>query len=157
MNLNNIKTRRKNSGFTIVELLVVIVVIGILAAITIVAYTGISQKANLSKAQANGESVGKVADLLAASSTDGYYPATAALVAAGGTYAKIPAGITVQATAPTSTNPGLVFQYAWCDGTSTTATGARLIYWDSVTQAVSTAATSLYFGSAKNGSTCTNA
>ena len=34
-----------NSGFTIVELLVVIVVIGILAAITIVSYTGISQKA----------------------------------------------------------------------------------------------------------------
>ncbi len=32
-------------GFTIVELLVVIVVIGILAAITIVSYTGISQKA----------------------------------------------------------------------------------------------------------------
>ncbi|NCQ53867.1 hypothetical protein COV88_01755 [Candidatus Saccharibacteria bacterium CG11_big_fil_rev_8_21_14_0_20_41_19] len=32
-------------GFTIVELLVVIVVIGILATITIVAYVGISQKA----------------------------------------------------------------------------------------------------------------
>jgi len=32
-------------GFTIVELLVVIVVIGILAAITIVSYTGVSQKA----------------------------------------------------------------------------------------------------------------
>ena len=34
-------------GFTIVELLVVIVVIGILAAITIVSYTGISQKATV--------------------------------------------------------------------------------------------------------------
>ncbi|MFZ2125427.1 MAG: prepilin-type N-terminal cleavage/methylation domain-containing protein, partial [Candidatus Saccharimonadales bacterium] len=32
-------------GFTIVELLVVIVVIGILAAITIVSYAGISQRA----------------------------------------------------------------------------------------------------------------
>ncbi len=32
-------------GFTIVELLVVIVVIGVLAAITIVSYTGVSQKA----------------------------------------------------------------------------------------------------------------
>src|SRR5450759_5048665 len=38
---------RKSSGFTIVELLVVIVVIGILAAITIVAYTGISSKATV--------------------------------------------------------------------------------------------------------------
>lgn len=34
-------------GFTIVELLVVIVVIGILAAITIVSYTGITAKANI--------------------------------------------------------------------------------------------------------------
>jgi len=34
------------SGFTIVELLVVIVVIGILAAITVVSYTGITKKAN---------------------------------------------------------------------------------------------------------------
>ena len=33
------------NGFTIVELLVVIVVIGILAAITIVSYNGISQRA----------------------------------------------------------------------------------------------------------------
>lgn len=35
-----------NSGFTIVELLVVIVIIGILAAITVVSYTGITKKAN---------------------------------------------------------------------------------------------------------------
>lgn len=37
--------RQRNSGFTIVELLIVIVVIGILAAITIVAYNGIQTKA----------------------------------------------------------------------------------------------------------------
>jgi general secretion pathway protein G len=36
---------KKQSGFTIVELLIVIVVIGILAAITIVAYNGIQSKA----------------------------------------------------------------------------------------------------------------
>lgn len=40
------EVKNKNTGFTIVELLVVIVVIGILAAITIVSYTGISKKAN---------------------------------------------------------------------------------------------------------------
>ena len=41
------------NGFTIVELLVVIVVIGILAAITIVSYTGISSKATASALQSD--------------------------------------------------------------------------------------------------------
>ncbi|MDB5165478.1 MAG: hypothetical protein JWM00_368 [Candidatus Saccharibacteria bacterium] len=39
---------KTKSGFTIVELLIVIVVIGILAAITIVAYNGIQQRARVS-------------------------------------------------------------------------------------------------------------
>lgn len=39
------ETHSKQIGFTIVELLIVIVVIAILAAITIVAYTGIQNRA----------------------------------------------------------------------------------------------------------------
>ena len=39
------KTQRNLRGFTIVELLIVIVIIAILAAITIVAYNGIQQRA----------------------------------------------------------------------------------------------------------------
>lgn len=44
--------RKTKSGFTIVELLIVIVVIGVLAAITIVAYNGIQQRSrdNIRKA-----------------------------------------------------------------------------------------------------------
>lgn len=42
-------TRSKQAGFTIVELLIVIVVIGILAAITIVAYNGIQERAEATK------------------------------------------------------------------------------------------------------------
>lgn len=44
--LNRWEMNKKQTGFTIVELLIVIVVIGILAAITIVAYNGIQQRAN---------------------------------------------------------------------------------------------------------------
>jgi prepilin-type N-terminal cleavage/methylation domain-containing protein len=44
--------QNKQRGFTIVELLIVIVVIGILAAITIVAYNGVSQRSrDASRAQ----------------------------------------------------------------------------------------------------------
>lgn len=43
------RTQEKSSGFTIVELLIVIVVIGILAAITIVAYNGIQSRAQDSR------------------------------------------------------------------------------------------------------------
>lgn len=41
--------RKQQAGFTIVELLIVIVIIGILAAITIVAYNGMQQRANNTK------------------------------------------------------------------------------------------------------------
>lgn len=41
----NISSQNRSSGFTIVELLIVIVVIAILAAITIVAYNGIQARA----------------------------------------------------------------------------------------------------------------
>ena len=45
--------KKTTSGFTIVELLIVIVVIGILAAITIVAYNGVQNRANEVAVQSN--------------------------------------------------------------------------------------------------------
>ena len=51
--LNIMYKYKKQVGFTIVELLVVIVIIGILAAITIVSYTGISSKATASALQSD--------------------------------------------------------------------------------------------------------
>lgn len=45
--------KRKSSGFTIVELLIVVVIIGILAAIVIVAYNGVTEQARASKRNAD--------------------------------------------------------------------------------------------------------
>lgn len=73
MTLNN---KVKQSGFTIVELLIVVVVIAILAAITIVAYTGIQNRAKTSSAQALANNVAKKAE--AFNTINSAYPATMA-------------------------------------------------------------------------------
>lgn len=49
--------KTKTSGFTIVELLIVIVVIAILATITIVAFNGVSARASSTSAQATASTV----------------------------------------------------------------------------------------------------
>jgi prepilin-type N-terminal cleavage/methylation domain-containing protein len=60
------------SGFTIVELLVVIVVIGVLATISLVSYTGISQQATISSIQSDLNNTSKLLKLSQA--TNGIYP-----------------------------------------------------------------------------------
>ena len=62
------------SGFTIVELLIVIVVIGILAAITIVAYNGIQQRTRIANLVATNTQISK--KLLAFQAERGNYPTT---------------------------------------------------------------------------------
>lgn len=70
---SNIK-HESDSGFTIVELLVVIVVIGILATITIVSYTGISRKAISASLQNDLDNVSKQLKLFQVDNSN--YPAT---------------------------------------------------------------------------------
>ena len=55
----------KQTGFTIVELLIVIVVIGILAAITIVAYNGVQNKASDVSVQSDLSDLSKKIELFA--------------------------------------------------------------------------------------------
>lgn len=72
----DLKVMKNKSGFTIVELLIVIVVIAILAAISIVAYNGIQDRANASTAQTDLASFKKKIELVRVDASDGLYPST---------------------------------------------------------------------------------
>lgn len=142
------KFKKKDRGFTIVELLVVIVVIGILATITIVSYTGITQKANTTKALANAQSAQNVAEVFAAQNN--YYPMLTTDFATGTTITKLPAGIyltnvtpgTGNNAVPSNTNGVSTIYYQYCGSVAapaaSSATGGRIQYWDFTTGALST-------------------
>jgi prepilin-type N-terminal cleavage/methylation domain-containing protein len=161
MVLTNIKNKQKESGFTIVELLVVIVVIGILAAITIVSYTGITAKANASKAQSAAKSAQSTAETFFAENN--YYPGTNATFHAGAT-AKLPAGTVIVADAASTpviagwdttfsqVALSCVTAAASCSAgdTAKNITGLRFAYWDpSGTPGIKY----VYVGTATSGST----
>lgn len=64
--------RRSISGFTIVELLIVIVVIAVLASITTVAYNGISNRAKLTSMKSDFSAIQRALELYKAD--HGHYP-----------------------------------------------------------------------------------
>ena len=70
-----ISLKNRKEGFTIVELLIVIVVIGILALLVITTYSGIQQKARNSKRQSDVAAV--QTQLEAFYQQGGYYPSLA--------------------------------------------------------------------------------
>jgi prepilin-type N-terminal cleavage/methylation domain-containing protein len=130
MSFNNIKTKlRQERGFTIVELLIVIVVIGILAAITIVSFNGVTARANTANAQSAAEAAIKKAE--AYNAELGSYPATPGLLTGAATTASyLLTGVTFNttgaagvplATAPTSAS---IIDFYDC------STGARFDYWN---------------------------
>lgn len=77
------KNARNERGFTIVELLIVVVVIGVLAAIVIVAYNGITASARISKVQQDMSAVNK--QILLYEVQNGSYPVTGGSMGSGGT------------------------------------------------------------------------
>ena len=157
--LRTASTTNSSRGFTIVELLIVIIVIGILAAIIVVAYQGVTAKANATKAQTNADSVVKKAEAYNADSSggNGTYPAcdvtgttcTAGFMSVTGLGA-MPTGITAQPGAPTSTNGTTTVQYLACGESSVnaahSATGYVVGWWN-----FSSSAVNYYVGGSATG------
>ncbi|MES2630504.1 MAG: prepilin-type N-terminal cleavage/methylation domain-containing protein [Patescibacteria group bacterium] len=176
MSFGNIKSKlQSQDGFTIVELLIVVVVIAILAAITIVSYNGITSRANASSAASNAETVLKVAE---AYNADGsVYPTTKAMFTSGYTdttvttaASKLPTSITLQSatitagsalsvvTAATrlvtaSNGTSTVEVYAgFPTAVSTVSNGGVIITWDYGTGAAQLPAKYTYYGGTTSAS-----
>lgn len=68
--------KQKSTGFTVVELLIVIVVIAILATISVVAYTGIQRRARISTVKSETNVFLKQAEIFKIDSPTSRYPSS---------------------------------------------------------------------------------
>lgn len=119
------RNRIADRGFTIVELLIVIVVIGILAAITIVAYNGVQNRAKASSAQSAANTVIKKAE--AANAIAGSYPIATTGFTAQADSTLAGSGLTLAAI---STAPSAAATVEYLSCTTPSGIGARVAYWD---------------------------
>jgi len=134
------KTKKASGrGFTIVELLIVIVVIGILAAITIVSFNGVTARANTTSAKAAAAAADKKAEAYNAEKSR--YPIVSTeLTAAAQTDSFLLTGVnfTSALANPTSANGTNTILMLKCAAsaasqaaiTATNITGVRFIYYD---------------------------
>lgn len=116
----NIKT--KQSGFTIVELLIVVVVIAILAAITLVSFNNITNRANDSAAKETASNVQKKIELY--NVEESTFPTTRASITAANKSYTLPTGMMLDA-APTASNGKGAVQVRECGGD-----GVVITYWE---------------------------
>jgi prepilin-type N-terminal cleavage/methylation domain-containing protein len=129
----------KAYGFTIIELLIVIVIIGILASITLISYSGVTQRANNTSAEQAARAA--AGELETYNSATGSLPYDVSLLTSDSSadYYVAPtiATFTLGATQPAST---IEVKYIKCGTTPNTTqsditagnaniTGARVHYW----------------------------
>lgn len=128
--------QKLDQGFTIVELLIVIVVIGILAALVLNSFSGVQAKARDTKRQTDMKAIATQLEVCYNDKCGGAYPTLAQLTdqTAGGfiqtnmkgldtNALKDSNGATIQANAPASTNQ---YQYSPTPAGCTGTTGATL-------------------------------
>ena len=122
----------KNQGFTLVELLIVIVIIAILTVVSLVAYNGLQNQAKTSAAKSAADAVAKKAELYNTAKSS--YPTNLSVLTntadSGEPYyldantVKAPTGGSLAAgTAPTEAN---TVEYAPCTGNK----GAKVKYYN---------------------------
>lgn len=124
----------KNQGFTLVELLIVIVIIAILTVVSLVAYNGLQNQAKTSAAKSTVDSVAKKAELY--NTEEGKYPSQISDLTGADTnksYYIAPANVTQLAsgTSFASDTPTTTVEYEKCPAASTgNPTGAKIKFYD---------------------------
>lgn len=153
-------TKTIKKGFTIIELLIVIVVIGILAAIVVVTYQGVQNKANKTAAEQNAREVANKATAYNASASR--FPETVTDLKSatydGKTFPEAKLSEKVDGlvtkddvTATTKTK----VQYRVCkDNSSGDFVGAKIYFWNYESNAASTDAEAIKAGTTTGAVTC---